>query len=647
MRIVTARRVSQIFFLALFLWFCITATVGEKLWQLRGWPVNWILQLDPLVALGTILTTRTLYAGLLWALVTVALTLLLGRFFCGWLCPFGSIHQFFGWLGRRGKGVAAKARANTYRPAQAIKYYILAFLLAGAGCSLLAELVRPAPTTHRLAWALLALAALALAWTAPRQRARDRRAALRQLALFAMAWALLALLMPGRNAVAASLQTGLLDPIPLLHRSVNLVLLPLFDHARQLLSVEPRFYQGAWIIGLVFAAAVALNLAVPRFYCRFVCPLGALFGVLARWAPWRIGRTEGAHCTHCKRCDTDCEGACDPDNAIRISECLLCMNCLVECKDRVIAYQTSRSAAGEITGPDITRRGLLVSLASGLLAVPIVRLGAQLAGNWNPRLIRPPGALAEAEFAARCIKCGQCMRVCPTNVIQPAVLEAGIEGLWTPTLNYRIGTSGCQLNCVACGHVCPTAAIRPLALDEKLGRGAFADAGPIRMGTAFFDHGRCLPWAMDKPCIVCQENCPVSPKAIYVREHYQTLRDGELRVRRAAGAELELEPAVMRPGAFASGDYFCLVRGADAPQLRRIAENTASTITIDAATPWAQAPAPGATAEIQVRLLRPYLDLEFCIGCGVCEHECPVIGLKAVRVTAENESRSADRSLLL
>ncbi|UCC23185.1 MAG: [Fe-S]-binding protein, partial [Planctomycetota bacterium] len=61
MRIVQTRRISQVFFFTLFVWFCIVSTVGDKLWQLRGWPVNWFLQLDPLVAIGTILTTHSLY----------------------------------------------------------------------------------------------------------------------------------------------------------------------------------------------------------------------------------------------------------------------------------------------------------------------------------------------------------------------------------------------------------------------------------------------------------------------------------------------------------------------------------------------------------------------------------------------------------
>ena len=60
MRIVTVRRITQIFFLALFLWFCVTATLGTAWWQLRGWPINWLLDLDPLTSLATVLSTGTL-----------------------------------------------------------------------------------------------------------------------------------------------------------------------------------------------------------------------------------------------------------------------------------------------------------------------------------------------------------------------------------------------------------------------------------------------------------------------------------------------------------------------------------------------------------------------------------------------------------
>ena len=110
------------------------------------------------------------------------------------------------------------------------------------------------------------------------------------------------------------------------------------------------------------------------------------------------------------------------------------------------------------------------------------------------------------------------MKVCPNNALQPALTEGGLEGLWTPVLTSRIGY--CEPSCVLCSEVCPTGAIWKLTPQEKgwvvgVGEG---NAPPVRLGTAFYDRGRCLPWAMATDCIVCQEWCPVSPKAIYLQE---------------------------------------------------------------------------------------------------------------------------------
>jgi polyferredoxin/ferredoxin len=639
MNIVTTRRIAQVFFFTLFLWFCVVTTLGDRWWQLRGWPVNWLLQLDPLVALGTLLATKKIYAGLLWALVTIALTILLGRFFCGWLCPFGAVHQFVGWLGRRGKKNAERVAGNQYRGGQAVKYYLLIAMLTAAAGGLLAELLR---LPHEQPWAgpFVVLAGIAVfIWLAVRKLIDDYIRAIGVFLLLAAVWFVLGLILrPGM--LGASLQTGLLDPIPLMQRSVNLVVLAALDGP----GAANRFYVAAWFIAAIFLAAVLLNLWIPRFYCRFICPLGALFGALVRWRPWRIGKRQG-ECSECELCENNCEGACDPFGKIRLSECLLCMNCLHACRQAQMTYSSRRSAAGEIESPDVSRRGFLVAAISGAAAVPAARLGGWLDQNWNSGVVRPPGALAEAELLQRCLKCGQCMRVCPTNVIQPATLEAGLEGVWTPVLNFRAGTSGCQLNCIACGQVCPTAAIRPLSLDEKLGRGEFAPAGPIRLGTAFVDRGRCLPWAMDAPCIVCQENCPVSPKAIFLREEFQVIRDGARAIRSATAASLTLEGAAWRPGKLGTGDYFVRLEGEPADERRLIADHSGNAISVAASAAWPEPPAAGARALVEVRLQKPMVEAERCIGCGVCQHECPVSGWRAIRVTAENESRNQRHSL--
>jgi len=217
-------------------------------------------------------------------------------------------------------------------------------------------------------------------------------------------------------------------------------------------------------------------------------------------------------------------------------------------------------------------------------------------------------------------------------------------------LNNSIGSSGCQLNCVACGRVCPTSAIRPISLAEKHGVNEFAEAGPIKMGTAFIDRNRCLPWAMDKPCIVCEENCPVSPKAIFTREYFSTIRDGILTVkeiREQTGPPqrvgLTVEDNLM-PDKFATGDYYCAVEDG---RRWKITANTQNSIEISSENISGKIPAEGSKIKIQIRLQRPYVDIDRCIGCGVCEHECPVSGKKAIRVSAVGETRSANRRLLI
>jgi formate hydrogenlyase subunit 6/NADH:ubiquinone oxidoreductase subunit I len=240
------------------------------------------------------------------------------------------------------------------------------------------------------------------------------------------------------------------------------------------------------------------------------------------------------------------------------------------------------------------------------------------------------------------------MKICPTNIIQPALLQAGVEGLWTPVLNFRIGTSGCELNCIACGHVCPTAAIRPLTTDEKTGRGAFSAEGPVRMGLAFVDRGRCLPWAMETPCIVCQEVCPISPKAIHLREVFETVRDGQRSIAEAAASRLAVDGPSLAPGALGGGDHYALGEGWAAR--RRIVANTAREITLEEREQEQEQSRErvqeGMALDIQVRLQQPLVDPALCTGCGICEHACPVAGFKAIRVTAENESRHPSHSVL-
>jgi ferredoxin len=147
--------------------------------------------------------------------------------------------------------------------------------------------------------------------------------------------------------------------------------------------------------------------------------------------------------------------------------------------------------------------------------------------SFHPALIRPPGSLEEEEFLARCIRCGDCMKVCPTAAIQPASLEAGLEGSWTPVLNMSLGY--CDYECNLCSQVCPTHAIRQIDVAEKQ---------KIKIGLAYIDRNRCLPWAYARTCLVCEEHCPTPKKAIWFEE---------VEVRNLAGEKLTVKQPHVDP----------------------------------------------------------------------------------------------------
>jgi ferredoxin len=125
-------------------------------------------------------------------------------------------------------------------------------------------------------------------------------------------------------------------------------------------------------------------------------------------------------------------------------------------------------------------------------------------------LLRPPGAREVNRNVldmTRCIRCSECMRVCPTNALQASTFEAGMEGFGAPILIPRLGY--CEFSCNLCGQVCPVQAIPPLSLEEKQRQ---------VIGRAYIDESRCIAWSDHQECLVCEEMCPVAEKAIQLEE---------------------------------------------------------------------------------------------------------------------------------
>jgi MauM/NapG family ferredoxin protein len=320
-----------------------------------------------------------------------------------------------------------------------------------------------------------------------------------------------------------SLQIGLFDPIALVYRSFIVSVFPAGDTLTSAVYTKRPVFHGGTLISLIFIAIIFANRFITRLWCRAVCPLGALLGLISIGAVMRIQR-DVEKCTDCKQCLRSCQGACDPHAELRIAECHVCMNCISDCPENALHYGLPTSLSSIHRPLDINRRRLIETAIAGILFFPMLKNSLTSESEAHAAVIRPPGSLPEPEFLRRCIKCSMCMRVCPTNVLHPALLEGGLEGLWTPILVNKIGY--CEHHCVLCSQVCPTGAIQQISVEDKVGT---PSKKPIKLGTAFYDRGRCLPWAMNVECIVCEEVCPTSPKAIWFEEKEIRRRDGSIR----------------------------------------------------------------------------------------------------------------------
>ena len=203
-------------------------------------------------------------------------------------------------------------------------------------------------------------------------------------------WGFLGICFPRSQASAWTLQTGLLDPLPLVYRSVSLVVVPIADAlVGNQVSYSARYYSMAGLVGGLFLAIVLANLWIPRFYCRFLCPLGALMGLASRLAFWRVGRTR-ADCSACGLCERNCEGACEVHTQVRSEECVVCLNCLDDCRESAIGLRSAAPAATQQATTDISRRGVLVSMTAGWPAASAPPGGHDREAPRQPH--PPPGA---------------------------------------------------------------------------------------------------------------------------------------------------------------------------------------------------------------------------------------------------------------
>jgi polyferredoxin len=138
-------------------------------------------------------------------------------------------------------------------------------------------------------------------------------------------------------AISGSLQIGLLDPIAFISRSFIVSGFSAAYIWGKLIYLKQPVFHGGILITLLFLTVLFANRFMNRFWCKVICPLGALLGILSFSSLLRI-RRDVEKCTDCKKCLPHCQGGCDPHSNLRINECHVCMNCISACPEDALHY---------------------------------------------------------------------------------------------------------------------------------------------------------------------------------------------------------------------------------------------------------------------------------------------------------------------
>ena len=309
-------------------------------------------------------------------------------------------------------------------------------------------------------------------------------------------------------AFGGVLLSGIFSAIPVITRGLLFTLSPLQTGSAIGWHQMPPMNVGHVLSIVLFFAVLSLGLLRPRFWCKYVCPSGAVFSLSNLFRATE--RKVESSCINCNKCVEICPfDAIHEDFTTRTTDCTFCQSCGGVCPTHAIKFVDRWEVAGLKIENDpptnetaLGRRGFLsasVGTASGVLggifaATGTKAFGANLEAG-GPRPVRPPGSVPEAEFLQMCIRCGECFQSCPSDVLQPLGFQQGLEGLWTP--HVVADWAGCASSCNACGQVVPTGAIRALPLAEKR---------HARMGLAIVNESTCLPFH-GEACQLCVDEC--------------------------------------------------------------------------------------------------------------------------------------------
>jgi len=490
---VNLSRISQIIFLIIFfVLFLMTEYRGKDEISLA---VNSFFRANPLVAISYILSAKSFNLILIPALLMIIFSAALGRFFCGWICPLGTTIDIVTKKIKKTKPIAF-LKSN-------LKYYILLILLSSALLNMnIVGIFDP-------------------------------------IAIFLRA--LTFFIYPVFGWIVKGGWAGLYTAIGDKRDYLEFFYKFLKDY---ILPFRETFYPLAFLSMAFLFLIIFLERYEKRNWCKNICPLGTFLGLLGRLSVFK--RIPISVCSDCGACKELCPTGFDRE-ILQKQDCILCMNCQLLCKSKRVRFSL-KDFKRKIDEPlpIFERRVFLTGIISGFAL-------SKLFIFTNPdgkKLLRPPGVQSEEDFLKKCVRCGECIKVCLKNALYPSGFQWGVYGLFTPVVIPRLGY--CEYNCNLCGQVCPTHAIPNLSLSQKK---------KSVIGVAVIDKNHCLPYAKRINCIVCEEHYPVEEKAIRLEEVMEKDYKGRL-----------------------------------------------------------------------IKLKRPYIIDELCIGCGICENKCPVEGKAAIEV---------------
>ena len=157
---------------------------------------------------------------------------------------------------------------------------------------------------------------------------------------------------------------------------------------------------------------LAVHLFLPGMWCGKMCPLGALFDEVANVKTWILNKTGNK--------------------------------------------QTVPAEKG-------FGRRVFMATGTGLLA-----------GIFIPRMLksepavffRPPASSPDNIFNILCVRCGNCIKACPTGILKHYTEPGNITAWMTPEITFQ-NKNYCAESCTLCGTVCPTGSISPFTTEAK------------------------------------------------------------------------------------------------------------------------------------------------------------------------------------